>query len=181
MEVLPCSGVQYSGGSDCSQSSSGTMFVNQGESGGQAKLEDDRLNDSLQTEGPQIERQGQTQQNICEPLINIACQCGGASCCDCQVEGQKESISFRDVEDDGINEPCLAFENLVSIADTNESESPNGSREVELSFSEPTWLKGDEPVALWVKVCVCVQNLVIYYLLGAFSNSCLLFSLQLEY
>ncbi|KAG4380280.1 hypothetical protein GLYMA_16G143100v4 [Glycine max] len=151
MEVLPCSGVQYAGGSDCSQSSSGTMFVNQGESGGQAKLEDDRLNDSLQTEGPQIERQGQTQQNICEPLINIACQCGGASCCDCQVEGQKESISFRDVEDDGINEPCLAFENLVSIADTNESESPNGSREVELSFSEPTWLKGDEPVALWVK------------------------------
>ncbi|RDX66736.1 Histone-lysine N-methyltransferase SUVR5, partial [Mucuna pruriens] len=142
MEVLPCSGVQYAGGSDCSQPTSGTTFVNQGEP---------NCPDSLQMEGLQIERQGQMQQTVCELVANINCQCGGASCCDCQVEGQKESYSFHDVEVDEINESCLALENSVCIADTIESESPNGSREVELSFSEPTWLKGDESVALWVK------------------------------
>nr|KYP45514.1 Histone-lysine N-methyltransferase SUVR5 [Cajanus cajan] len=156
MEVLPCSGVQYAGGSDCSQPCSGTTFVNQGEpnfpeSTDQAKLEDDRLNDSLKLEGAQIEGQDQMQQTVCELLTNIDCQCGGASCCDCQVEGQKEFYSFHDVEDDEINEPCLAFENSVSIVDTIESELPNDISEVELLFSEPTWLKGDAPVALWVK------------------------------
>ncbi|TKY55778.1 Histone-lysine N-methyltransferase SUVR5 [Spatholobus suberectus] len=156
MEVLPCSGVQHAGASDCSQPNSGATFINQGEpncpeSGDQTKLEDDRLNNSLQTEGPQIERQGQMQQTVPELLTNIDCQCGGASCCYCQVEGLKESYSFHGVVDDEINEPSLAFENSVSIADTIESESPNDSRELELSFSEPTWLKGDVPVGLWVK------------------------------
>ncbi|KAL2333658.1 hypothetical protein Fmac_014871 [Flemingia macrophylla] len=156
MEVLPCSRVHYAGGSDCSEPCSGTTFVNQGEpncpeSGDQAKLENDQLNDSLQLVGPQIERQDQMQQTVCELLTNIDCQCGGTSCCDCQVEGQKDIYSLHDVEDDEINEPYLAFENSVSIVDTIESESPNDSREVELSFSEPTWLKGDAPVALWVK------------------------------
>ncbi|KAK7359933.1 hypothetical protein VNO77_01902 [Canavalia gladiata] len=155
MEVLPCSGIQYAEESDCPQLSSGTAFVCQGEpncpeSGDQVKLEDNRLNDSLLMEGPHIERQGQVQQTVCELMTNSDCQGSGASC-DCQVEGHKESYSFHDVEDDEINEPCLNFEDSLSIADPIESELPNNSREGELSFSEPTWLMGDESVALWVK------------------------------
>ncbi|XP_061338628.1 histone-lysine N-methyltransferase SUVR5-like [Gastrolobium bilobum] len=157
MEVLPCSGVQYAGESDCPQQSSGTAFVCQGEpncleNGEQVKLEDDRLNDSLlKMEGPQIERQDRVQQIGCELLTNSDCQCSGASCCDRQVEDQKESCSFHDVEDDEINEPFLTCENSLSIVDNIESESANNSREGELSFSEPTWLEGDESVALWCK------------------------------
>lgn len=159
MEVLPCSGVQYAGESDCPQQSSGTAFVYQGEpncpeNGELVKLGNDRLNDSLlKMEGPQMVRQGQGQRTTCELLTNSDCQCSGASGCDCQVEDQKESCSFHEIEDDEINEPCLTSENTRFIVDTIEGESPNNSREGELSFSEPTWLKGDESVALWVKVC----------------------------
>ncbi|XP_027345403.1 histone-lysine N-methyltransferase SUVR5-like [Abrus precatorius] len=155
MEVLPCSGVQYAGESDCPQPSSGTALVYQGEPNcpencDQVKLEDDQMSDSLLMDGPQIERKSQGQQTACE-LLNTDCQCREASYCDCQVEGQKDSYSFHNVEDDEIKEPCLTFENSLSIPDTIESESPDNSEERELSFSEPTWLTGDEPLALWVK------------------------------
>ncbi|KAK7263044.1 hypothetical protein RJT34_30628 [Clitoria ternatea] len=150
MEVLPCSGAQCAGESDCSQLSSGAAFVYQGEPNCPENGDhDDRRKDSLLKEGPAIERHGQMQQTVCELLSKSDCQCGGASCCDCQVEWKKESCSLHCVEDDEINEFC--FENSFSIVDTIESESPNNGREGELSFTEPTWLKGDESVALWVK------------------------------
>ena len=181
MEVLPCSGVQYAGESDCPQQGSGTAFAYQGlpncpENSEQAKLEDCRLNDSLlQTEGPQIERQAQGQQTVCELLTNSNCQCCGASCCDCQVGDQKESSISHDVEDDEINEPCLTSENSLCIVDTIESESPNNSREGDFSFSEPTWLEGGEPVALWVKVTICIAKFSCLLSVESFPNDYFLF------
>ncbi|KAI4314897.1 hypothetical protein L6164_027760 [Bauhinia variegata] len=157
MEVLPSSGVQYAGESDCPRQSSETDFVYQGEhnhpvNGEQVKMEDGQLNDaSVDVEGHQIERQGEGQETVGEFLINSDCQCSGASCCDCQVEDQKEPCGFHDFEDDQINEPCLTSDNSLPIVDTIESESPNNTGEGELSHSEPTWLEGDESVALWVK------------------------------
>lgn len=142
MEVLPCSG---------------TAFVYQGEpncpvNGDQVKLADDRLNESSnKMEAPQIERQGEGKQTVCDLLNNSDCQCIGASCCDCQVEDKKEYCGFHDFEH-VINEPCLTSVNSLSVVDTIESESPNSSREGDLSFSEPVWLEGDGSVALWVKV-----------------------------
>ncbi|KAK7250849.1 hypothetical protein RIF29_33575 [Crotalaria pallida] len=157
MEVLPSAGVECAGESDCPQESLGTAFVYHGETncfgnGERVKL-DDQLNDSFhKIEEPQIEREGQGQQTACELLTNSVCQLNEASCFDCQVEGdQKEFCSFDDVEDDEINVPCLNSQNCHCIMDTVEGESPKNSREVELTFSEPTWLKGDESVALWVK------------------------------
>ncbi|KAK7263045.1 hypothetical protein RJT34_30629 [Clitoria ternatea] len=147
MEVLPCSGAQCAGESDCSQLSSGAAFVYQGEP---SCLEnDDQWKNSFLVEGSEVERQGLVQQNACELLSNSDCQCGAASCCDCQVEGQKESNSLHDGEDGEINE-CFS-ENSLSIVERIESESPNNIRDGELSFTEPIWLKGDESVALWVK------------------------------
>lgn len=151
MEVLPCSGVQYAGDSDCPQRSSGTAFVFQEEpsfpeNGELAKLADGQLNESLdEMQGAQIERKGEGKQT------NSDCQCIGASCCDCQVEDQKLDCRFNYFEGDVENEPCLASENTLSVVDTIESESPNNNREGDLLFSEPKWLEGDESVALWVK------------------------------
>ncbi|KAF7828800.1 histone-lysine N-methyltransferase SUVR5 [Senna tora] len=150
MEVLPCSGVQYAAESDCPQQSSGTSFVYQGEpsreDSDRVKPENGQLNDSLlKMEGPQIEKQGEGQDTVGEPSVNPDWQCSGVSCCDCQVVDQKESSGFHGFEEDEIDEPCLPF------VDTIESESPNNSRDGELPLSEPTWLKGDESVALWVK------------------------------
>ncbi|QCD90972.1 histone-lysine N-methyltransferase SUVR5 isoform X1 [Vigna unguiculata] len=149
MEVL-CSGVQYAGESDCTQQSSGTAFVYQeepncAENGEQDKLVAARLNESShKMQGPQIERQGGLS-------TNSDCQCIGASCCDCQVDDQNEYCGFHDFEEDIINEPCLTSDNSISVVDTIESESPNNSREGDLSCSEPKWLEGDGSVALWVK------------------------------
>ncbi|TKY70507.1 Histone-lysine N-methyltransferase SUVR5 [Spatholobus suberectus] len=150
MEVLPCSGVQYAGESDCPQQSSGTAFVYQKEpncpeNGEQVKLAAAQLNESShKMQGPHIERQG-------DLSTNSDYQCIGASCCDCQVDDQNEYCGFHDFEEDMINEPCLASENSISVVDTIESESPNNSREGDLSCSEPKWLEGDGSVALWVK------------------------------
>ncbi|KAJ1419080.1 Histone-lysine N-methyltransferase SUVR5 [Sesbania bispinosa] len=157
MEVLPCSGVHMPGESDCPQRSSGTAFVYQEEpncpeNGEQAKLADGQLIESSDNmQGPHIESQGEGKQTVCDLLANSDCQCIGASCSDCQVEDQKEYCGFHDFEDDVINGPCLTSENSLSIVDTIESESPNNSREGDLSFSEPKWLEGDGSVALWVK------------------------------
>ncbi|KAE9614368.1 putative histone-lysine N-methyltransferase transcription factor C2H2 family [Lupinus albus] len=152
MEVLPCSGVQRAGESDCPQESSETAFAYQRGPNCPENVElvklDDRPNDPLcNMEGLQIEGQGQGQQTAFELLTNSDCQCREASCFDCQVEDQNESGSF----DDEINEHCLTSHNPCSIMDTFEGESPKDSGEGELSFSEPTWLKGDESLALWVK------------------------------
>lgn len=170
MEVLPCSGVQYVGESDCPQRSSGTVFVYQEEpncpaNGEQPKLVDCQLNESShRMQGPETERQGEGTQTICDLSTNSDCQCDGASCYDCQ--GEKEYFGFHDFEEDMINERCLTSENSLSVVDTIESESPNNGREGDLSFSEPKWLQGDGSVALWVKVTnvFCCQNLVVYFL-----------------
>ncbi|CAL0312760.1 unnamed protein product [Lupinus luteus] len=150
MEVLPCSGIQRAGESDCPQESSETAFTYQRGPDCPENVElvklDDRPNDSLcNMEGLQIEGQGQ--QTASELLTNSDCQCREASCFDCQLEDQNEFCSF----DDEINEHCLISQNACSIMDTFEGESPKDNGEGELSFSEPTWLKGDESLALWVK------------------------------
>jgi len=154
MEVLPCSGVQYAGESDCNQQSSGTAFVYQeepncAENSEQVKLAAAaQLNESShKMQGPQIERQ-------CGLSTNSDCQCIGASCCDCQVDDQNDYCGLHDFEEDIINEPCLTSDNSISVVDTIESESPNNSREGDLSCSEPKWLEGDGSVALWVKVSI---------------------------
>ncbi|XP_015949609.1 histone-lysine N-methyltransferase SUVR5-like [Arachis duranensis] len=116
----------------------------------QVKLEVSLPNCSfLRTEGPRIERLAKGQQSVCELLTNSDCQCRGAS--DSQVEFRKESDSFCDSIDDEINEPWLTSEISVSVVDTNASESPINGKEEDFLFSEPTWLKGDESVAVWVK------------------------------
>lgn len=141
MEVLPCSGVQYVGEADCSQPSSGMAFTYDGESnslehGKQDQLAD-RLDDLLlNVEGPQIEKQAEVQGTVDE-LPTSEGHCSGASYC-----------GSHDFEDD---EPCMVSENSHIIVDTIEGELPN-NREEESSLSEPTWLEGDESVALWVKV-----------------------------
>lgn len=119
----------------------------------QVKLEVSLPNCSfLRTEGPRMERLAKGQQSVCELLTNSDCQCRGAS--DTQVEDRKESDSFCDSIDDEINEPCLTSEISVSVMDTNASESPINGKEEDFLFSEPTWLKGDESVAVWVKVTI---------------------------
>ncbi|KAK7252873.1 hypothetical protein RIF29_37126 [Crotalaria pallida] len=157
MEVLPNPGGQYAGESGCTQQSSGTALVYQVEpncqvNGEQVRLAERQLNESsTKMEGPQIERQGEGKQTVCDLSNNLDGQCVGASCYDCEVEDQKEYCDFHDFEEDMINEPCLASENTLSVVDTIESESPNNNREGDLSLSEPAWLEGDGTVALWVK------------------------------
>lgn len=176
MEILPCSGVQYAGESDCPQRGSGTAFVYQEEPNcpenvEQAKLVDGQLNGSLHNmQELEIERRDDGTQNVADLLTNSNCQCNGASCCNCQGEDQKGYGGFHDFDEDMINERYLTSENSLSVVDTIDSESPNNGREGDLSFSEPKWLEGDASVALWVKVtkCFCCQNLVVYFLWSFF-------------
>lgn len=152
MEVLPCSGVQYAGESDCPQQSSGTTFVYQEkpncpENGEQVKLTAQLNESSHKMQGSQVERQG-------DLSTNSDCQCIGASCCDYRVGDQNEYCGFHDFEEDMINESSLISDNSISVVDTIESESPNNSREGDLSCSEPKWLEGDGSLALWVKVTI---------------------------
>ena len=158
MEVLPWSGVQHAGDSDCPQQSSGTAYLYQGKpncsvDGEQGKLEDGQVNDlSLKMGGPQINSQGEGQEAVCDLSTNPDCHCIEGSCCECQVEDQKDSFDFHGLEDDEMNEPYSTSENPLPIVDTIEGESLNNSKEGQLSVSEPTWLDSDESVALWVKV-----------------------------
>ncbi|KAL4314282.1 histone-lysine N-methyltransferase SUVR5 isoform X1 [Arachis ipaensis] len=156
MEVLPCSGVQCTGESDRPQQNPGTAFLYQGEpnypeNGQQVKFGDSQLNElSHKMEGSQIEKQGEEKWTVCHLSTNSDVQCSRDSGCGFQGEDQKEDSALDDLDDDLINEPCLTSENSLLVVDTIESESPN-NREGDLSFSEPKWLEGDEPVALWVK------------------------------
>ncbi|GMY11618.1 histone-lysine N-methyltransferase SUVR5 isoform X1 [Fagus crenata] len=161
MEVLPCSGVQYVGESDCSQQNSGTAFIYDGESnclehGKQVQMADGIPgNLLLNVEGPQIEKQGEVKGTVDE-LPTSEGHYSGASYCDSQLEDQNLSCGSHDFEDDDINvqnyctDPCITSENSHIIVHTIEGELPN-NREEESSLSEPTWLEGDESVALWVK------------------------------
>ncbi|XP_054823931.1 LOW QUALITY PROTEIN: histone-lysine N-methyltransferase SUVR5 [Prosopis cineraria] len=157
MEVLPCAGVQYAAESDGPQQSSVTSFVYEGEpncseNGERGELEDGQLNDSLlKMKGPQVERQGEVQQAVGELSVNPDWHCNGASNCECQAVDPKESSSFHAFVEDEMDEPCLISENPIPFVDTIESESPNNSRDGELPLAEPSWLEGDESVALWVK------------------------------
>lgn len=172
MEVLPCSGVQYAAESDCPQKNSGTSFVYQGEStyaknDEGVELEDGQLNGSTpKREGPQTEKQGEGRETVGEVSANPDWQCSEASCCDCPVVNQKESSDFHGFDEDEIDEPCLTSENTVPFLDTIESESPNNSKDGELPLSEPTWLEGDESVALWVKVTILNVVSIFYGLLS---------------
>lgn len=159
MEVLPCSGVQYAGDSDCPQQTSGKDFIYDGESNcvehvKQDELAEGRLDDILfNVKGPQIEREGGAQVTVDE--LPISGHCNGAFH-DSRVEGQKLSCGSHGHEDDDPNaqnyctDTCLDSENCQLIVDNIESELPNR----EPSIIEPTWLEGDESVALWVKVLV---------------------------
>lgn len=147
MEVLPCSGVQYVGESECSQQSPGTVFLYDGEAnchenGKQVQMGDGRPgNLLLNVEGPQIEKQGEVK-GIVDELPTSEGHCSGASYCDSQLEDQNLSCGSHDFEDDDINvqnyctDPCMPI------------------RDEESSLAEPTWLEGDESVALWVKVII---------------------------
>lgn len=162
MEVLPCSGVQYVGESDCPQQSSGKDFVYDGEGncivdGKQVHLAENRPDDVLlNMERPQLEREGGAEVTV-DGLPTTEGYCNGASY-DSQVEGQRLSCGSHGYEDDDANahnyctESSLASENCHLIVDTIESELPNNNRYGESSLIEPTWLEGDESVALWVKV-----------------------------
>lgn len=161
MEVLPCSGVQYVGESDCAQQNSGTGFIYDGESNGfehgkQVELAGGGVDDSsLKVEGPQIDRRCEGQGTADELPISEGHQSGPSSY-DCQVESQRLSGDSHDFEDDDLTvqnyctETCEAPENYHVIVDTIESE-PSNCRDGESSFSEPKWLEHDESVALWVK------------------------------
>jgi hypothetical protein len=178
MEVLPCSGVQYAGESDCPQRNSETTFVYQEEfncpeNSEHAKLVDGQPCDSLHNmQGIEIDKQGEGTHNVGDLLINS----------NCQVDDQKDYVGFHDFDEDMINERYLTSENSLSVVDTIESESPNNGREGDLSFSEPKWLEGDESVALWVKVTKCLLLLKFSCLLSV--EHCfykrVLFSLQCD-
>lgn len=149
MEVLPCSGVQYVGEADCAQPSSGTAFTYDGESnslghGKQDQSADGKLDDLVpNVERPQMEKQGEVQGTV-EELPTSEGHLSGASYC-----------GSHDFEDDDENtqnycaRPCMVSENQIHV-DTIEGELTNNRLE-ESSLSEPTWLEGDESVALWVK------------------------------
>lgn len=168
MEVLPCSGVQYGGESDCPQQSSGRELAYDKKSkldehGQQVTLTEVRMDGMLQNaERPQMERQVGAQGTVDELKISES-HCNGASD-DTQVAGQKSCRDSRDYDDENdddyddadeqsyCKETSLASDNCHLIVDSIESELPNSNREGESSFSEPKWLEGDESVALWVKV-----------------------------
>ncbi|KAK9285293.1 hypothetical protein L1049_024484 [Liquidambar formosana] len=165
MEVLPCSGVQYVGETDCPQQSSGTSFIYDGESncpehGKHVHVADGRVDELvINVEGTQIERQGEGHGMLNE-LPTSDGLCSGASYLDCQLEGQNLYSISPNFEDDDLtarnhctehNESLLASENSHLIVNTIESELPSNNREGESSLSEPKWLEQDESVALWVK------------------------------
>ncbi|XP_048334681.2 histone-lysine N-methyltransferase SUVR5 isoform X3 [Ziziphus jujuba] len=104
---------------------------------------------------PQLEREGGAEVTV-DGLPSTEGNCNGASH-DSQVEGQRLSCGSHGYEDDDASaqnyctESSLASENCHLIVDTIESELPNNNRDGESSLIEPTWLEGDESVALWVK------------------------------
>lgn len=178
MEVLPCSGVQYVGESDRSQQSSGTVFLYDGEAnclehGKQVQMGDGKPgNLLLNVEGPQIEKQGEVKGTVDE-LPTSEGHCSGASNCDSLLEDQNLSSGSHDFEDDDVNvqnyctDPCM----------------PN--REEESSLAEPTWLEGDESVALWVKVIISIflffftlyiKNILSFAKFMVFVPSCMVLS-----
>ena len=170
MEVLPCSGVQYVGESDRSQQSSGTVFLYDGEAnclehGKQVQMGDGKPgNLLLNVEGPQIEKQGEVKGTVDE-LPTSEGHCSGASNCDSQLEDQNLSSGSHDFEDDDVNvqnyctDPCM----------------PN--REEESSLAEPTWLEGDESVALWVKVIISIFLFFFYIIYKKYSLICKIYGI----
>lgn len=146
MEVLPCSGIQYGGESDCSQQSSG-IDLTYGKKpkvdghGQQVQLTEVRVDGILQSvERPQMERRDGVEGTVNELRI-FEKRCNGA--CDENYDDDDND------NDDDANE--LASDNCHIVVDTIEGDIPNSIREGESSFAEPTWLEGDESVALWVK------------------------------
>ncbi|GAV68269.1 SET domain-containing protein/Pre-SET domain-containing protein [Cephalotus follicularis] len=154
MEVLPCSGVQYTGDSDCTHQSSGTGFIYNGESNSfehekQVQMADSREDDLMvNKERAPIEKRVAIQGTVDELLHNAA------SYCDYQVKGQRLSCSSHDFEDNDSNaQNCCSghSENSHLIFNSIESEFPSNNRDGDSSPSEPKWLERDESVALWVK------------------------------
>lgn len=165
MEVLSCSGVQYGGESDCSQQVSGTTFMYGAESnclehGEQVQVADVKVNDLvLNTGGPQEERQGGAQWTVDE-LPDSEVHCNGASYFELEVEAQQFSCDSHESEDENLNvqefftETSVASESSHLIVDTIDSGLSGNREEEEPSISGLQWLERDDPVAVWVKVCV---------------------------
>lgn len=163
MEVLPSSGVQYVGESDCAQQNSGTSFTYDGESNSFEQVKQVQMVDSGVNilspvgEGSQIERQSDGKGAANGLPLSEGHQ-SGPSYSDVQVESQKLSGDSHDLEDDDLNvqnsctEPCEAPENFNLIVDSVESEPTNNRDGESESLLEPKWLEQDESVALWVKV-----------------------------
>ncbi|GLU13667.1 hypothetical protein SLE2022_302870 [Rubroshorea leprosula] len=161
MEVLPCSGVQYAGDSDCSQQSSGADVVYNTESNDcfekrkQVQVQNDRT-DELLEEGNPEERQDDGLGTRGELRVSEAHHYGSLFN-EHQVESQMLSSGSCDFQYDDRNAqncclgPCLSPVNSHSLVDTVESELPMSIKEGESTSSEPKWLGNNESVALWVK------------------------------
>lgn len=159
MEVIPCSGVQYVGEADCTQQSTGSSFVYDGDSKcyeheKQVQTADGKMDNLLlNTQALPEERQGEKEVTGHELYNSGGNQCG-ASDCDDQVERRRSSPHSHNFEEDEVNMQCDSSMPCLSshlVVDTIESESLSNNREGELSLTEPSWLRSDEPVALWVK------------------------------
>lgn len=163
--MLPCSGVQYVGETDCAQQAAGTAFnydrqSNCIEHGKQAQVADGRVDGVVvNIEGPQIERQAEVHVMLTD-VSAAEGHCNGASYFESKLEGQTSSTVAHDFKDDDFTTPnrfteCdespLASGNSDLIVSTIESEMPCDNQDTEHSFSEPEWLQRDECTAIWVK------------------------------
>lgn len=162
MEVLSCSGVQYGGESDCSQQVSGTTFMygaepNCLEHGEQVQVVDGKVNDLVLNN--QEERQGEAQWTVDE-LPDSEVHCNGDTYFELGAEAQQLSCDSLESEDENLNAQEFFTETSVAsgsshlIVDTIDSGLSGILEEEEPSILGPQWLEHDDPVAVWVKVCV---------------------------
>ncbi|CAK9185457.1 unnamed protein product [Ilex paraguariensis] len=162
MEVLPCSGKNYVGESDCPQQRSETGYMYAGKSNclgheEQVQMADIKVDDlMIDVEGPQGERQGGGQLTVDE-FPTSESHYNGDPYDVSQMDGQKSSSDFHDSEDDTFDAqdnstgPGVAPDNSPIIVDTIESGLQSNMREGESFISELKWLEQDEPMAVWVK------------------------------
>jgi hypothetical protein len=64
----------------------------------------------------EFERQSEGTHNVWDLLINSNCECNGASCCNCQVEDQKDFGGFHDFDEDMINEHYFNRRSTIRIS-----------------------------------------------------------------
>ncbi|GMH25242.1 hypothetical protein Nepgr_027085 [Nepenthes gracilis] len=163
MEVIACSNLRHAEESDCSQQKSLMDLVYDGKSNchehaKRVQLADHELNHfvlnpNLAREGIKCEALGPVADELCSPEGRD----NGSSCCDLDVNSQKISGDFHELDDDKEDieshdeESCAAFENSQVIVDTIESDMPSENKDEESSPLESKWPDKDEALALWVK------------------------------